>query len=106
MSFEDDIRKEQLRMMLGGDDGETDSMSNTARGAMLHQQLGENPTREECFNAVEAVAAAGLSANEASTQINVSLKVLGNYGSETFEHIYDAMCETYPEYAKMAEEDN
>lgn len=106
MGFEDDLNQKMAEMMVGGDSGETDAMSSTARGAMIHQRLGENPTRADCFEAVAGLAEAGIPANEASMQINVSLKVLGDYDAETFEHIHEAMCETYPEYAEMAEEEN
>lgn len=104
MGFEEMLGEAMGEMAAGNNpDG---AIGDTAMSAGLHQQLGDDPSEADVREAVTALKEErGLSMNEANKLVQVGLGVLGDYDEQVWEWLDEAMCDTYPEYAEMAEDD-
>ena len=104
MGFEE-MLNEAMGQAAAGENPEG-AVGDTAMSAGLHQQLGDNPSEADVREAITALKEErGLSMDDANNLVQVGLGVLGDYDEQVWDWLHEAMCDTYPEYAEMAEED-
>lgn len=95
MGFEDELAEAFGSIATGGDGVDDEAMNQTARGALFHQELGDDPTVEDFKEVIEQLKEEGKSPGKAQMEVRAPMMVLGGFEDVHFERLNEALEAVY-----------